>query len=41
MAWNEAVITDLGLSVLAKGILEGSVLITSAVGGESCSAADL
>ncbi|HBH95373.1 MAG TPA: hypothetical protein DDX91_06445, partial [Ruminococcaceae bacterium] len=41
MAWNEAVITDSGLSVLAEGILEGSVLITSAAGGESCSSADL
>lgn len=40
MAWNEAVVTDSGLSVMAKGILEGKVEITSALGGESRSAAE-
>lgn len=37
MAWNKAVITDLGLNILARGILEGRIEITAAVGAESCS----
>ena len=34
MAWNEAVITDAGIALLAKTFTEGNILITEAVGGE-------
>ena len=39
MAWNEAVVTNDGLELLAKCVLGESVEITSAVGGETVSPA--
>ena len=34
MAWNEAVITDSGIALLAKTFTEGNIVFTRAVGGE-------
>lgn len=34
MAWNEAVVTNSGLNLLADGLSQGKIIITSAVGGE-------
>ena len=39
MAWNEAVVTNDGLELLAKCVLGESVEITSAAGGETVSPA--
>ena len=34
MAWNEAVITDAGIALLARTFTEGNILLTGAMGGE-------
>ena len=36
MAWNEAVVTSLGLALLAESVTEGGIVIRKAVGGENC-----
>ena len=38
MAWNEAVITDKGVALLAKTFTEGNIVLTRAVGGEGYTA---
>ena len=37
MAWNEAVVTNGGMNLLAKSFVDKKVVITRGVGGENCS----
>ena len=37
MAWNEAVVTDLGKALISASLTEGNIVFRKAVGGESCS----